>query len=968
WVGHREEYLDEMLRLEGRGSHAVYSTCGGCGSAEPQFRCENQSCYGPGLFCQECIVGRHQVLPTHWMQKWTGSFFERVSLASLGLVVQLGHTPGACCTTTRRGNYKFTLIDTTGIHNVAVHFCECDSRISHWQQLMRVCWWPATVRDPSTCATFAVIRLFQNMNCLGKISSFHFLRALELLTNSDGLNPLPNRRRAFIHIVRQQRVMEMMKRAGRGHSNGGIAGTAQGELALRCRACPQPGRNLPVGWDSINWKEMPEDLSYKYFLFLAQDCNFRLINRNVSNETRDPIVDDGLGYFCNMEQYKLFLRDHVNEEEISTCSGFQAMFLANTKRVKGLRTTGVGGVTCARHNMWRANGIGDLQKGERYCNMDFILFSALLNTIILYIILSYDVACQYSTKFWGRMGGLPDWMHLNRLRTAIWWKVPNFHILGHKWRCHSPFSFHWMWGAGMTDGEDVEQNWEFTNGAAGSTKMMGPGGRHAFLEGLFAFHNWMRTISYRKIFPQRMARDLKEARRHKDALDAFTELIEGEQPELITKWKGWVRDWEAVQHTDGTGSPFEMPQQVQTMKEIRLRLERAELAHTAAGETIERRHTASTFITMGLELEMSQRVMRIDVLAVKDPSPTQQLDFVKRRIALQKRVNRFRKLQRTYMPGLVKGLTRAQRVIWNEKGVDAESVKLFMPSELENEARGRACEKGLALVEEEMRKGELEETLEDLRQALRARTATSRFRHRNTTGQRALTRGQGVLRQITVRIHKAKLRYRYARNAVMRLCSHGAWEKRFRTLSDEDIGEGGIAAAATLAAGEGTHTMSWIWYSTKLDGDKDLVDALRVEWCKAYARMRRYHEDIVLVEEEMRRTIEYGAWMAAEWEMRASARTTHMSTSLAEGVRAYAMEHADQERKTCVRLSAQWAGLREKGRVYLEGVREESVADVVVSLEEDEDPDDEEGDVEGEEVIDDDGGDAAVDEEDPDDI
>jgi hypothetical protein len=41
--------------------------------------------------------------------------------------------------------------------------------------------------------------------------------------------------------------------------------------------------------------------------------------------------------------------------------------------------------------------------------------------------------------------------------------------------------------------------------------------------------------------------------------------------------------------------------------------------------------------------------------------------------------------------------------------------------------------------------------------------------------------------------------------------------------------------------------------------------ALRVEWCKAYARMRRWYEDVVLVEEEMGRTIQYGYWEAGEW-------------------------------------------------------------------------------------------------------
>ncbi|KAJ7688921.1 hypothetical protein B0H14DRAFT_3668482, partial [Mycena olivaceomarginata] len=260
---------------------------------------------------------------------------------------------------------------------------------------MRVCWWPATARDPSTCATFGALRLFQNLNCLGKVSSFFFLWSLELLSNADGLNPLPNRRRAFIHIVRQHRMMLMMKRAGRGHSPSGIGGTAQGELALRCRACPQVGRKLPVGWDSINWAQMPEDLSYKYYRYDTQDCNFKLINRSVSSEARDPIIDDGLGYFANERCTRKYLRNHVAEEEISSCSGFQAMFMSNTKRVKGLRMTGVGGVTCARHNMWCPNGIGHLQRGERYCNMDFILFSSLLNTMVFYLVLSYDIACQY---------------------------------------------------------------------------------------------------------------------------------------------------------------------------------------------------------------------------------------------------------------------------------------------------------------------------------------------------------------------------------------------------------------------------------------------------------------------------------------------------------------------------------------------------------------------------------------------
>lgn len=119
----------------------------------------------------------------------------------------------------------------------------------------------------------------------------------------------------------------------------------------------------------------------------------------------------------------------------------------------------------------------------------------------------------------------------------------------------------------------------------------------------------------------------------------------------------------------------------------------------------------------------------------------------------------------------------------------------------------------------------------------------------------------------------------------------------------------------------------------------------------------------MIVEEEMHRTIEFGAWKAAEWQCRATERTSELTPALAEGLRAYALEHVSREKETCVLLSRQWAGLREKARAYLAGVGEDASAEVVIDVG-DEDPDDEEGDVEGEEIIDD-GGDAQ-DNDDPD--
>ncbi|KAJ7759864.1 hypothetical protein B0H14DRAFT_2403975 [Mycena olivaceomarginata] len=191
WAQHQDKYLDEMLCLEGRGYASICSTCGQCGEPNPRFRCAQQTCLGLALYCEACVVARHAVLPTHWIQEWNGSFFECRFLKELKLVVQLGHPPGTGCQNPIKAVKNFVVIDVTSIHYVDLNFCNCNSRVERRQQLMRASLWPATARDPQTCAIFAVVRLFQILNCQGKVSAHDFLRSLKLLTNNDGQSPVP---------------------------------------------------------------------------------------------------------------------------------------------------------------------------------------------------------------------------------------------------------------------------------------------------------------------------------------------------------------------------------------------------------------------------------------------------------------------------------------------------------------------------------------------------------------------------------------------------------------------------------------------------------------------------------------------------------------------------------------------------------------------------------------------------------
>jgi hypothetical protein len=53
------------------------------------------------------------------------------------------------------------------------------------------------------------------------------------------------------------------------------------------------------------------------------------------------------------------------------------MWNANSKKSEGLRATGIGAVIC-RHEEYRPNGMGDLQKGERCIFFSMLLFKGFI--------------------------------------------------------------------------------------------------------------------------------------------------------------------------------------------------------------------------------------------------------------------------------------------------------------------------------------------------------------------------------------------------------------------------------------------------------------------------------------------------------------------------------------------------------------------------------------------------------------
>ncbi|KAJ6460703.1 hypothetical protein C8R47DRAFT_1226205 [Mycena vitilis] len=210
--------------------------------------------------------------------------------------------------------------------------------------------------------------------------------------------------------------------------------------------------------------------------------------------------------------------------------------------------------------------------------MDFIFFAVVMHFVVLALVLSYDIACQLYKKLWGRMPALPSKYHLDHTKVDVQFMVPNFHLRPHK--------------------TGFEQNWEFLNGIAASTKMMGLGARAVALEGLLAFHNWRRQVAHHTILKRRMAEGIKGGKEHSDCFQAFHEGLSSQRPELVAQWKELADKWERAKHYENEKGT--------TLKDVRLAMASEEYTRTGDGDEVEREDTPSTFISMGMELEESQ--------------------------------------------------------------------------------------------------------------------------------------------------------------------------------------------------------------------------------------------------------------------------------------------------------------------------------------------------------------------------
>jgi hypothetical protein len=253
-----------------------------------------------------------------------------------------------------------------------------------------------------------------------------------------------------------------------------------------------------------------------------------------------------------------------------------------------------------------------------------------------------------------------------------------------------------------------------------------------------------------------------------------------------------------------------------------------------------------------------------------------------------------------------------------------ERLPLLLPSAFSSKQRESMNIQNLATIESQLRYAQMEDALSNVRIQLRTRSYARKLYRVGSTGQRHWTRSKGWRKQVGRRLDVAFETYNTAYNAYLSLNGLGEWQRRLKQLRRSDLKslserfmdmDEEQAYKATLKAmgmsnkeifdeigkdtptvdmerlsvGEGDREVSWIWHTItgkELEGEdseevmagtclivhqRDSIEfhvctlGVRVEWLKLRARAARWREEILLLEEEMRRAIEFCDWKQRWW-------------------------------------------------------------------------------------------------------
>ncbi|KLO06045.1 hypothetical protein SCHPADRAFT_806026, partial [Schizopora paradoxa] len=919
----RDGILDQLLTMEGGPSD--YQTCFHCNNVGTH-RCV--TCSGNRICCSRCMVSIHATLPFHFIEYWNMKHWEKSTLDRLGFVLHLGHN-GEPCPMPEGGKRMLHVLHCTGLHDVRVVFCGCHHEglrfddDSNMNQLLRARLFPATPGRVQSAVTFDCLNEFHILTTQGKLTAMDYYETLVRLTDNTGVDPPKKKYDEFLRCSRLWRHLTMMKRAAV-FLTGGVDACEPGSCAVPCYACPSDLDKMSVAdlFEAVYGDPWWTNTDYRQL-----DANFRFQLKQ--RGLRDHPLNDGCAYIVRDPPYHAHLDACGPQTEINICdSGLHAVDHANLRGGAAYIASGVGACQC-RHMMVMPGGVGDLQKGEKYSNMDYIFASAALCAKGDRMVVSYDIACQWHRNLASRCEALPSHVAFDPLTVDLEYVIPKFHISAHGSKCQGKFSLNYRRYMGRTDGENIERGWAWMNPASLSTREMGPGSRADTLDDQWGAFNFA-TLTRLGVT---LGRRLHEAARQAQAQRAIHDQMSSSfPPSAVADWGSMVDAWAANPFDESLPNPFEEPEPNVTVADVRRELNVEEEAELARGVVPEHAVSASKCILTGLQLEDQQFVALKSLPCVPLTSTTRALGVEDKELELKRKIVQWiRQVQPVYMPGLRNNADDADSETDDDAfGCDVWDIELRLPSSLSPADRARFCVPGLVEKETRLRIAQADDALVDLRRTIRT-ISTLRAHHSTQTsgtGVAANTRMQSLIARHKRKEGRVADRYRAAREALLSLDPAGNWTQRLLELEHEDCRPAHPEKKSTTkngkttygaTTGQGTYKTPWIWLTGGLVPPQPgetaeeirLDEGVRLDWAKSLARAERWEEEVILVPIEMRRVLR-GLVHRAHW-WRTTADGAHAATPrILAGYHAYSSKQAEVYEKLAQSFASLWLPLLAK--------------------------------------------------------
>ncbi|THU84007.1 hypothetical protein K435DRAFT_688454, partial [Dendrothele bispora CBS 962.96] len=784
-----------------------------CGVKKRNIRCAD--CLFAPCTCETCFLVDHLHNPTHWADVWhpEKGHFVREDVCQLGYVFTFGHDGSKC----RHVNYDsdakwFTLVDVNGIHKTRVAYCKCNSESNETDLLLKRGIFPATTDNPETGFTFALLDLYNLETLVSKKSAFDICIALRRRTNPDFPTEPPDIHVQFLRVMRVWRVLQMYKRSGQGLDIDEIfqtvvPGWQKRSLIVPCFACPQPGFNMEEEVLEEDEMNLAYALRHLETLFLSADGHFGLQRKAKTDDPDDVALTEDMGLFPKRDVYERYSEACNSTVEKTTCANLKAAQMQNKVKFAGCVTSGVVGITCARHSVFLRGGMVDLGVGEKFVLTDYALFTV-LSTLLLVstIVLTYDIACQYYVHLLDRFRENAGNMGLSEegLETVVGGLtclVPKMHLQGHIADCQYRFSLNFTRFMGRTCGEGIEGTWAEAKQAGGMTREMNAGHR---IDTLNAMQNDWNLMKMNRLVESLFHKLLNAKAVARRRLAYYRSLCIQNGQNRVDEWSAlptepvWNgKEWTSVYRMKES-KDVSAPGQEKMLKDLLQR----DVAENRALDQKSKGPTA-LFINEGLKIQSRQHSVK-DLLGKPDQTRTEMAEAQKQQISLRMAIDRWRGEQQKHCPSLTE-------YVQEQDFTKPESEVLFLPSDLSIEERQAHGLQKMGEVELRLRQGEANDAIRCLRSALRDKKtvlAAKKKPQNHIVGSQRNLRSMDTVLRSQDRVTKQKRKYIACRDAMINL-GMSPEDNMYPKLEEKDLFNKNVRDFIEL--GEGSKEESWLF-------------------------------------------------------------------------------------------------------------------------------------------------------------